>query len=160
MIASVQFWFRIWFSKGLILILKQKSSLPMQGESRLRTLLMMIFLASQEGNFQMLLSLIHRNKKNFKTFWSISSSYLWNSFDWENKKSILFGQKTPATTATQWVTRIVTLTVHHSCNHLCLPSHGLPTSLTIHISPMAYCWYKIKYLYRIYIFGLPELFYW
>lgn len=125
-------WKQIWS------LLKQKNSLPMQGESRLRTLLMMIFLASQEGNFQMLVSLIHRNKKNFKTFWSISSSYLWNSFDWENKKSILFGQKTPATTATQWVTRIVTLTVHHSCNHLCLPSYGLPTSRTIHISPMAY----------------------
>lgn len=28
--------------------------------------------------------------------------------------------------------------MHHSCHHLCLPSHGLSDSRTIHISPVAY----------------------
>ncbi|RVW77035.1 Guanine nucleotide exchange factor SPIKE 1 [Vitis vinifera] len=55
--------------------------------------------APQEGNFQMLLSLIHHTQNIFGQ--SPLPAYE-PAFDWENERSMIFGQRTPETPTTQY----------------------------------------------------------
>lgn len=67
----------VYFCAAWFFIHMQKCNLQVPGK-RLKILLMMIFLAPQEGNFQMLLSLLHQTQKFWRLWWW-SCGPLWAS---------------------------------------------------------------------------------